>query len=198
MIKRTLLLAATLMLPIFASGTAQASTVSIEGGITTLEVVAPLGALGLTGAPTGTASADGAVFSFPITGGSVFSNGNALIEHEGVGVTLSNAMGTEATVGDFRIDTAMASILGTVNGGTDFVPLFELGAADARGIEVTIGETLAGALTSIFGAPDLNGATFGFANVTPEISEVPLPASALLLLAGFGAMAGLRARKKAV
>jgi hypothetical protein len=64
----------------------------------------------------------------------------------------------------------------------------------AGGIELNISADLAGALTAVFGAPNLTGVQFGLANTAP--SAVPLPASALLLLAGLGALGAARSRRK--
>lgn len=196
MLRRLLTAAAFCLTAVFSTGTVQAATV-ITGGITEVIVTAPLGSLGLSAKATGTASNTGARFEFPITGGSIADDGNALIEHEGVGVMLSAKDGTSATVGNFVIDTVAAVIRGTVGDGTDFVDLFDLDLANAgpSGIDVLIGSNLATALTSIFGAPDLTGATFGKATTEPSV--VPLPAPALLLLGGLLALGGLRKRKTA-
>lgn len=190
-----LVLAALVVAPFVQVQAVKAETVNILGGITELTVTADLGALGLTPAATGTASLEGATFGFPITGGSVLADGNALIEHEGVGVSLT-AGDTTAEVGNFLIDTAQATIFGTVGDGTDFAGLFDLGPATDDGIEVLIATPLAGALTSVFGAPDLSGAQFGFATVSPDLAPVPLPAGMPLLLVGLGAIGALRLRAK--
>ncbi|MEM7718573.1 MAG: VPLPA-CTERM sorting domain-containing protein [Pseudomonadota bacterium] len=176
---------------------AKAATVDITGGLTQLKVTAPLGDLGIGAAAFGTAKFDGSTFDFPITGGQAFSDGNAFIEHDGVGVVLF--AGTQAaTVGNFQIDTANASILGNVNGGTAFAPLFDLGPASDMGIEVKISSTLGGALASVFSGanlPNLSGATFGFATTAPAVSEVPLPAAAWMLLAGLGGLFAMKRRR---
>ena len=57
--------------------------------------------------------------------------------------------------------------------GTRRIPLFDLGAAaPANGCAATatlsLSGTAAGALTAIFGAPDLAGADFGTACVAPR------------------------------
>lgn len=173
-------------------GAAQAAR--IDGGATMVEVVAPLGDLGLGGAPFGTATAEGAVFTFPITGGT--ANGDALlIEHVGSGVTLftlDDTDDTEVTVGNFLIDTAQGTIFGDVIGGPANLDLFSL-VSDPNGIGLNITGTLAGALTGIFGAPDLANERFGLAKTNPSI--VPLPASVLLMLGGLTALGAVRARR---
>lgn len=178
-------------------GAAHAASVDIIGGSTTVTVTADLAGLGLSGAPAGTASVDIvgglAAFTFGITGGEVLMDGNALIEHEGSGVTLT-AGTLSATVGDFLIDTAAANVTGTLNGAVTGVEFFTFGPGPGTGVQLLISSTLAGALTDVFGAPDLTGAEFGFAVPSPAI--VPLPAGGLLLLTGLGALA-LRGRKKA-
>ena len=175
-------------------------------GETTVEVeVALLEALGLGGAPTGTATAErlpdattptSVLFSFDITGGQIFDSGNAIIEHDGSGVRLFAAADTSigAEVGNFVIDTELATVFGNVNGGTDSVDLFNFGTPDAAGIPLLISENLADALGSVFGAdPEaLAGAQFAVANTAP--SPVPLPAGLPLLAAGLAAFAFVRRR----
>ena len=95
------------------------------------------------------------------------------------------------------IDTAVATVFGNVNGGSDFAPLFQFGTVDAAGIELEFTSTLAGALSLVFGAPDLTGATFGIANTSPQVAPVPLPAAVWLLLAGVGGLVALRGRGRA-
>lgn len=162
-----------------------------------MTVTADLGGLGLTGAPTGTATVDIVsglpAFTFGITGGEVLTDGNALIEHDGSGVSLT-AGTLSANVGDFLIDTAAANVTGTLNGTLTGVEFFNFGTSGANGVQLLISTTLAGALTDVFGAPDLSGAEFGFAVPAPAV--VPLPAGGVLLLTGLGALA-LRSRKKA-
>lgn len=68
---------------------AEAATVDIAGLSTAVTVTADLGGLGLSAMSFGIATENGATFTFPITCGSV-SEGGALIEHQGSGVTLSS------------------------------------------------------------------------------------------------------------
>ncbi|MEM7710417.1 MAG: VPLPA-CTERM sorting domain-containing protein [Pseudomonadota bacterium] len=200
--KHALTLAAAAALGALSAGaTAQAATIS--GGITDVTVTADLAGLGLGGAPFGSASVTPpATFMFPITGGTVDDDtGAAIIEHEGSGVTLATLDDTddvEVTVGNFVIDTGLATVFGDVIGGPEGLDLFAFSDDDldfADGIDLDITGTLAGALTSVFGAPDLTGAQFGVAVTSPELAPIPLPASAWMLLAGLGGM-GVMARRR--
>lgn len=185
-------------------------------GDTTVEVTAPLADLGLGGGPLGTAGVDvndagNPVFSFAITGGTITEDG-AVIEHDGSGVELfaleeeddasevfvSSGVTLPAvddedkiTAENFVIDTVVGTVFGNVNGGPDPLALFTLGDADENGIELLITDVLAGALTDVFGAPDLEGAVFGLASTSPVAAPaaVPLPAGFALLLSGFGLLA---------
>jgi hypothetical protein len=187
-----------------AATTGSAATLPLIGNQTEVEVTAPLGALGLAGAPAGTASVDvtGAnpVFVFPVTGGTLDTvTGEALVEHEGSGVTLSAIAAPEinVTVGNFLIDTAGGAVSGDVFGGPVGLPFFMFGDMTDNGVELLITSVLAGALTDVFGADDLTGAQFGLAR--PDIAPIPLPAGAWLMLAGAAALGlvGVRRRKAA-
>ncbi len=180
-----------------STGLAQAAT--ITGGETTVTVTADLGGLGLGATPFGSASAEGADFTFPITGGTEADDDSLEILHEGSGVTLFTLDEDEdsaATVGNFVIDTAAAAVFGDLIGGPEGLELFTFGEAET-GIGLDISSTLAGALTDVFAAPDLTGARFGVAATSPSVSPVPLPASAALLLAGIGGLAVARRRRGA-
>jgi hypothetical protein len=205
--KAMLSAAAGLAMGLFAAfSPAQAAPVALVGNETTVTVTAPLGTLGLSGAAFGTATlsvVDGLpAFAFPITGGTIDSaTSDALIEHNGSGVTLTGA-GTSATVGNFLIDTLAMTVFGDLIDaatGTSIasgLELFGFGAETARpGVQLLITSTLAGALSDTFGAPDLTGVEFGYA--VPDIAAVPVPAAGLLLLGGLGMMGALRARCRA-
>lgn len=176
---------------------AQATPIAATG-VTTVEVTAPIGALGLSGAPFGTATVDisGAnpIFAFPITGGS--ANGDLLIEHEGSGVTLSG-FGTSATVANFLIDTAQATVFGDVLGVVDDQPLFTFGTPGPDGIPLVVSAFLDTALESTFVGLDVpDGVQFGLANTAPQV--VPVPAALPLLAGGlaiFGAVGAARRRR---
>jgi hypothetical protein len=203
MLFRTMLAAAALL---SAAAAAQAATVPLAGVSTAVTVSADLTGLGLGGAPSGSATVDVVdglpVFTFPITGGFIdTATGFASIEHDGSGVTLS-ALADPAlfvTVGNFLIDTQTGFISGDVlDGAAGFipaVPFFELGAATDLGLTLAITPELAGALTAVFGAPDLAGATFGFG--APDVAPVPLPGAFGLMLAGLGALGAARLRRRA-
>jgi len=192
---------ATLTLMV-ASVPAHGVSLSMDGVVTEVEVTADLAGFGLTPAPFGSATASGAIFSFPVTGATLDAVFSAVLEHEGSGLALT-AGASSAFVGNFLIDTGARTVFGdgAVLGGAGFLdaPLFTFGDGTALpGIELLISGTLAGALSSVFGAPDLTGATFGYAR--PELATVvPIPAAGLLLLTGVGALGAraLRRRHKA-
>lgn len=190
-------LAASALLALAASQ-AHATSLPIIGNFTEVEVTADLASFGLTAAPFGSATAVGAIFTFPVTGGSQDSlTGDALVEHDGSGVALT-AGASSAFVGNFLIDTAAATVFGdgAVLGGEGFIgaPLFTFGSGDALpGVELLFSPTLAGALSAVFGAPDLTGATFGYAR--PDLAVVPVPAAGVLLLSALGVMGAIRRRQ---
>ncbi|MEM6610445.1 MAG: VPLPA-CTERM sorting domain-containing protein [Pseudomonadota bacterium] len=199
MIRTLLRAAAVATASLFVALPASAATMNIVGGITEIEVTADLGALGLLPSVFGTAGFDPstATLSFPITGGTSSSSG-LIIEHDGGGVALTSvATFQSATVGNFVIDTAQATVFGNVNGGSAFAPLFDFGTIDSSGIQLNISSDLAAALTAVFGAPDLAGAEFGIANTSPDTAPIPLPAAGWMLLAGMGGLAVLRRRSRA-
>lgn len=187
-----LVVAATLA----AASAAGAATIA-PMGVTTVEVTAPLGELGLGAAPTGTATVDASgpnpALAFPITGGTASEDGLTIL-HDGSGVelfALADAT-VSATVGNFVIDTAAGTVAGDVNGAPGGV-LFDFGAVTEAGIELTIATLLSDSLTAVFGAPPLEGATFGTA--TTEAAVVPIPAALPLLGAGL-AILGMLARRR--
>lgn len=177
-----------------------ASAATIIGGATevTLTSATTLTGLGLTFAPYGTASvvpgSGDPVVSFLITGGSRNeTTGDLLVRHDGSGLDFT-AGGNSLRIGDFLIDTTNSVVRGTaVANGTSIgvVPLFDI----ASGLTLTLTSQAAGAFTSVFGAPDLTGATIGTADVSAVFSAVPEPANWALMIGGF-VLAGTASRRK--
>ncbi|MCC5795462.1 MAG: VPLPA-CTERM sorting domain-containing protein [Chromatiales bacterium] len=195
----SLAMAATLSAP--AAAATLPPSLALIGNFTEVEVTADLAALGLTAAPFGSATASGAVFTFPVTGGVVFTDtSEALVEHDGSGVALTAGV-TSAFVGNFFIDTEAGTVSGdgAVLGGAGFLgtTLFNFGTGDALpGIELLFSSDLAGVLSAVFGAPDLTGATFGYAR--PDLQVIPIPAAGLLLISALGTLVVARRRRQAV
>jgi len=177
------------------SQSASAAVVPLRAtGETTVEVTADLAGLGLSGAPyldaTVDASGPNPVFAFPITGGTLDpGTGAAMTEHDNSGVTLS-AGSTSATVGNFVVDTAGATVDGDIIGGATDITFFTFGTPTGSGIPLLISDPLATTLTGVFGAPDLEGAEFGIANTSP--TPVPLPAGLPLLAMALGSLVLVR------
>ncbi|MEM1380739.1 MAG: hypothetical protein AAGH41_08950 [Pseudomonadota bacterium] len=185
---------------------------TIAGGVTSVEVTADLGSIGLAGSPIGGAgvsvNANGnAVFAFDITGGFLNDDFSSEITHSG-GVRLEAVADSSVFVelSNFTIDTVGTEIRGDVVGtGVSLIsqaPIFTFslpalspssdpfGAIDDLSIELLISTAAGGVLTDIFDAPSLAGATFGFAVTDP--SPVPLPAAGLLMAGGLAAFASKR------
>ena len=142
-----------------------------------------------------------AQLTFGITGGEQ-NSGGLIIEHDFAGA--SRTLGsTRATIGNFTIDTAQATIFGDVAfTPLSQVPLFDLGPANADGIQVLFSDALATTLAHVFqnGAlAGLAGAEFGRATTDPqfEIAPVPLRAAGWMLLAELCGLVAVRRRKAA-
>lgn len=162
----------------------------LVGGVTqvTLTSAPTLTSLGLTLAPTGTAtvfttSSGIPVASFNITGNSPEN----LIAHDGSGLRFS-AGGNSLAVSNFLINTTTNTISGTVmvNGTLvgNGISLFNIGS----GLTLTLSPTALGAFGSTFGLNQatvtaLSTAVIGTARIIPA-SEVPEPGTLLLLLSG--------------
>jgi hypothetical protein len=169
---------------------------TITGGMTTVTVdpgtLATLTGAGFTlapVAPASVASISPLAVSFPITGG----DDTSMIDHSG-GLSLTDN-GTTVTLANFVIDVPGSVLTGAVtanNATTDGVTLFNIGS----GADLTISSALAGDLTSVYGLPDLTGASLGTASImaTGGTSATPEPASFALFAIGLLG-AGLTARK---
>lgn len=110
-------------------------TVKIKGGHTSLTVAAGTLAVltknGVSVTPIKPASASGATFSFPITGGAVNPKTAAgTITHDG-GLTFS-AGKAKLGVEDFTIDTTKGVLTARVSGTKTRVPLLKLDASQAK------------------------------------------------------------------
>jgi hypothetical protein len=213
-------LSAALVGGIIASGATapgQAQAAPIVGGITEvrLDAAPVLTSLGITAGLIGTASIldtpeiSPGVFvplvGFPITGGT--ANGNLVIEHDGSGLTLSrDTNGTDpdgvvvVSLANFVIDTAVPELTGLVSvdgSPVGTLPLFSIGdSGDVTfpfALNLTAGA--AGALNTTLGVTAFaQGLTVAVARTTPEVlTDVPVPATALLLGA---AIAPLLARRR--
>jgi hypothetical protein len=108
--------------------------------------------------------------AFPIVGNSK----GGVIKHSG-GLTFTDG-DTVLSLTNYRIDTndfvltAIAAVDGQEVGR---ITLFELGDAPSQAgctatASLSLGSVAAGALTDVFGAPDLTGANFGTACVAPR------------------------------
>ena len=186
--------------------TAQAAT--LVGGETRVQVTADLAALGLTPGVLGSASivsGSPLTVAFPITGGTLDASLAGSILHEGSGVSLTAGANTLALT-NFIIDTVGQRILGdaALNGAslaTD-LPIFTFNLASVTPAQLTnlaapalslrISSEAAGALTTVFGAPNLAGAEFGLAATAPAVPE---PGTWAMMISGFG-LVGLALRKR--
>lgn len=204
---KTVLLASALVV---AGSTAHAAT-EIIGGETHIKLDPGFGEVlvglngGLPGLVGDTTFEDG-IFSFGISGG--FLGTDTLIEHVGVGLTLTNESDVDATVGDFEIrvfdDGIGNGVFGTLIVGdgekSDFIEFFTFGdGTDHPGVELKVSEALGDTLVGFYDALDEagnpTGATFGYAEPKPEV--VPLPAAGWLLVAAVGGLSLMR-RKQAL
>ena len=149
------------------------------GGKTTLapetETIDALSAAGVTVAPAGAASVNGKGIGFPITGGKV--NAETLegkIQHKG-GLTLAN--GHESlTVENFTVKIGPKNVIRAEVAGGGKVRLADLDLSKAKikqrggkvvvsNVDVLLAKRAAGALSGVFGLPDLTGADLGDATV---------------------------------
>ena len=164
----------------------------ITGGMTTVALdsstLATLQSLFTIGTvpPTALTMPGGvATVNFPITGG---DTSTGMIDHSG-GLTLTGkstptGVGTMVTTENYviNLNSSLLSAEVLVNGGTPMlnVLLFNVGTGGV----LTVNSTLGADLASIFGVPNLTGATIGTATVSPITSARPEPSSFVLLGAG--------------
>ena len=187
---------------ILATGSAlllcsQAGATPIVGGNTTVNLnsttVSALVGLGFSIAPIAPATANlGATppnAVFPITGGDSATN----INHSG-GLAFTKG-GVTADIQNFVINLAgpnAGKLTGDLVAGgstTNNVPFFDIGTGNA----LTLDATLAAGLSSLYGVPNLTGASIGTATV--NASAVPEPGNAALMGIGvLGVIAFLRRR----
>jgi len=187
---------------ILATGSAlllcsQAGATPIVGGNTTVNLnsttVSALVGLGFSIAPIAPATANlGATppnAVFPITGGDNTTN----INHSG-GLAFTKG-GVTADIQNFVINLAgpnAGKLTGDLVAGgstTNNVSFFDIGTGNA----LTLDATLAAGLSSLYGVPNLTGASIGTATV--NASAVPEPGNAALMGIGvLGVIAFLRRR----
>ena len=188
---------------------ALAQSLPIVGGVTSVTLTsAPaltglgLGVGGLGSALISPGSAGTPLAYFPVTGGSIDTVSFAgSIEHAGSGLSLSNATAT-VNLTDFVIDTVGGTLSGSVAVGASslgVVPLFTLGSSGnaVAPFSLSLTSAAAGALTTVFGVPDLTGFLIGNANTIPITAAVPEPATVLSMLAGLG-LIGVAMRRRQV
>lgn len=172
----------------------------------TLTSATALGGLGLTVGTLGSAifspGSDGTpIVYFPITGGQIdTSNFAGTIEHAGSGLSLS-AGGTTLNLTNFVIDTTTLTLAGDANAGAlsaSGVSLFNIGLSGQASAPYTLSLTAAaaGALTTLFGAPDLTGTQIGLASTLPVTAPVPEPATVASMLAGLALLGGVMGRRR--
>ena len=185
----------------------QAQALPIVGGITGVTLTS---APTLTGAGVSVGILGSAQFSpgstgtplvfFPVTGGSLNTATFAgSIEHDGSGLSLSSG-GTTLNLTDFVIDTVALTLTGQASVGTTAlgaVPLFNLsfGSNPLSPFNLALTSAGAGALTALFGLPDLTGLQIGTAATIP-VTAVPEPATYATLLAGLALVGWLTARRR--
>jgi hypothetical protein len=198
-------------LPAFVAGTlatGQAHALPIIGGLTSVELTAAptLSGAGLAVSTTGTAlSTVGTngipLFYFPVTGGTINTDTfAALINHNGSGLRLTTSTAS-MNLSNFVIDTVLGTLSGAVSFGTtnlSGVPLFSLSASGVASepFRLSLTAAAAGALSTVFGVPNLTGVALGNANTIPIAAAVPEPATYLSMALGLGLIALMLGRRR--
>lgn len=183
---RTYSFLAAILFAISSSAVVYGQEQTIFGGSTSVTFNSTFLGLGLNVTPIGSATLEGATATFPITGGTVYTDTSvALIEHAGSGLTLDD--GTSfLDLENFLINTGTPGITGDATLNNTFVgnvPLFELGA----GLEVLLTATAADVLDATFlGDANLlvGGEQIGTAVTSPVVPE-----PSTLLLSSLAAIA---------
>lgn len=208
MMKFSVLAAAAALATGLSAPTASAQALPVVGGVTavTLTSAPTLSGAGLTVGTLGSAqfspgSAGTPLVYFPITGGSLNTATFAgSIQHSGSGLSLSSG-GTTLNLTNFVIDTVALTLTGQAAvGGSSLgaIPLFNLsfGSNPVSPFNLALTSTAAGALTTLFGVPNLTGFNIGTANTIPITSAVPEPATWATMLLGVGMFSLLRSRRR--
>jgi hypothetical protein len=194
----------------FPAAQALAQALPITGGITSVALVsapvltgAGLAVGGLGSAQLSPGSTGIPLAYFPVTGGSINTASFAgSIQHDGSGLSLTSSSAS-VDLTNFVIDTVSGLLSGNVaTGGSSLgvVPLFNIGASGVASapFSLTLTAAAAGALSTVFGIPNLTGALIGNANTVPITTAVPEPKTVLSMLAGLGLIGwSLRRRRSA-
>ncbi|MEM6639711.1 MAG: PEP-CTERM sorting domain-containing protein [Pseudomonadota bacterium] len=196
---KSLLLTAGLAFGGLTAPTASASTVDVIGGVTEVEILSFFTLtnagfnVGLLGSATLDASGLIPVASFGITGGSVDTvTGNALIEHDGSGVSLDNGVDF-VNLENFLVNTETLILSGDVTVNGSFVANVDLfNITGGTLLQLTGGA--ADALNGVFGTSIPEGFKFGHATVSPVV--VPVPAAFPLMVTALAGL-GFASRRRA-